>query len=293
MAFVHFLAPPLPYYISSGRMRYEAGDLHPNRNAIEVFDLLAVRKGVLHIAEEGQSFEVGGGEVLILRPNAHHYGCEPCAETTEFYWVHFQTTGEWHAGLEAWPGTKSDHPEATPFIRPIERFTLTLPQHHKLSGSFQAFDWLDEISRAVDEGDQAFQWKQQLLFQQLLYDLGHAERPDWESSPRRLADNVAQFLRSRYTDRIDHTAMKEAFHFHPVYITRCMKQYYGCTPLEYLNHFRIEQSKLLLKNSDMPIQRIAGESGFNSSSYFIRTFTQLNGYTPKSYRESFRGGGET
>ncbi|MFC4598583.1 helix-turn-helix transcriptional regulator [Cohnella hongkongensis] len=293
MAFLHFLAPPLPHYISSGRMRYEAGDRHPSRKAIEVFDLLAVRKGALHIAEEDRTFEVREGEALILRPDVRHYGSKPCDETTEFYWAHFQTTGEWQAGQEAGGGIQADPAEETPFFRPIERFTLTLPQYRKLPGALQVFEWLEEIARASEEEEGiAPQWKQQLLFQQVLYALGNAERPAWETSPRRLADSVAQYLRSRYADKIDHNAMKEAFHFHPVYITRCMKQYYGCTPLEYLNHYRIEQSKLLLKNSDLPIQRIAGETGFNSSSYFIRMFTQLNGDTPKSYRESFRGGGE-
>ncbi len=291
MAFIHFAAPPLPHYISGGRMRYEVGDRHPNRRAIEVFDLLAVRKGALYIAEEDRTYEVGEGEALILRPDIHHYGFERCAETTDFYWTHFQTTGEWHAGQEPWSGIQADQAEEAPFFRPIERFTLTLPQYRKLPGALRIFDWLEEISRVAEEEGTASQWKQQLLFQQVLYALGNDERPDWETSPRRLADSVAQYLRSRYADKIDHNAMKEAFHFHPVYITRCMKQYYGCTPLEYLNHYRIEQSKLLLKNSDLPIQRIAGETGFNSSSYFIRMFTQLNGDTPKGYRESFRGGG--
>ncbi|GAA3410729.1 helix-turn-helix transcriptional regulator [Paenibacillus hodogayensis] len=293
MEFIHFVAPPLPHYISSGMTRYEVGDCHPNRRAIEVFDLLAVCKGVLYIAEEEQSFEIRKGEFLILRPDAHHYGFKPCTETTEFYWAHFQTTGEWHAGQEAWSGSKLDQPEEGPFFRSIERFMLTLPQYHRLSESLQVFDWLEEVSRPAGEEDVAPQWKQQLLFQQMLYTLGNVDRPKWETPPRRLADSVAQFLRNRYADKIDHQVLKDAFHFHPVYITRCMRQVYGCTPLDYLNHYRIEQAKLLLKNSYMPIHQIAGETGFNSSSYFIRMFTQLTGGTPKHYREGFRGGSKS
>ncbi|MGO4376532.1 AraC family transcriptional regulator, partial [Paenibacillus sp. MCAF20] len=77
-AILHFISPPIPYFVDCGYAHYGVGDTHIDRNCIRVFDLIVVRKGVLPIGENGHTWEINEGEGLILLPDGHHYGSAPC-----------------------------------------------------------------------------------------------------------------------------------------------------------------------------------------------------------------------
>ncbi len=51
---------------------------------------------------------------------------------------------------------------------------------------------------------------------------------------------------------------------------RSFKRYVGCTPHEYLLQYRLRQSKRLLLSSDLTVEQIAEDCGFNSASHFAR-----------------------
>lgn len=53
---------------------------------------------------------------------------------------------------------------------------------------------------------------------------------------------------------------------------------------EYINGFRIEHSKHLLKDTDLKILAIALESGFTNKVSFILNFKRITGTTPNQYR---------
>lgn len=55
---LHFITPPIPYFIDCGRAHYDAGDYHISRNCIGVFDLIIVKKGILPIAENDLQWEL-------------------------------------------------------------------------------------------------------------------------------------------------------------------------------------------------------------------------------------------
>jgi len=69
------------------------------------------------------------------------------------------------------------------------------------------------------------------------------------------------------------------FHF-----CRRFKLETGLTFVEYLSRVRIEQAKLLLHNTHLPISEIAYEIGFQSLTHFNRTFRKLVGTSPTEYR---------
>ncbi|KZL91882.1 helix-turn-helix transcriptional regulator [Clostridium magnum] len=66
--------------------------------------------------------------------------------------------------------------------------------------------------------------------------------------------------------------------------SRFFKRMTGQTPFEYLISYRINQSTLLLRNSDLPITEIAEEVGFGSVSYYIEKFRKQINCTPKEFR---------
>jgi AraC-like DNA-binding protein len=58
----------------------------------------------------------------------------------------------------------------------------------------------------------------------------------------------------------------------------------GLTPVAYLNRYRVQQARQLLKTTHKSITEIALDVGFSGSSYFSRIFRRETGMSPEAYR---------
>ncbi|PZM17260.1 GlxA family transcriptional regulator [Rhizobium tubonense] len=61
----------------------------------------------------------------------------------------------------------------------------------------------------------------------------------------------------------------------------------GMTPLDYVHALRLEEAKQMLETTDMPIEAIANETGYEDTSFFGRLFLRKTGMTPSHYRLRF------
>ena len=66
---------------------------------------------------------------------------------------------------------------------------------------------------------------------------------------------------------------------------RLFKHFAKQSPIDFLNFYRLEVSKNLLKTTSLSITDIALNCGFNHLSYFSKTFLQKNHCTPSEYRQ--------
>ena len=57
------------------------------------------------------------------------------------------------------------------------------------------------------------------------------------------------------------------------------------SPIDFLNHYRLEVSRNLLDNTSWSIIKIAQACGFNHSSYYSKLFRQAYRCTPIEYRK--------
>ncbi|RKP52950.1 AraC family transcriptional regulator [Cohnella endophytica] len=280
-----FISPPLPHFIVCGEDTYPAGGRHSDRSGIGEFDLLIVTRGCLYMAEESVSLTIPSGSFALLRPDRAHRTTEPCREETHFFWAHFQTLGSWHE-TEAELGPDELRPDDA--FREIHRFAFYLPRSGKLSSPDAAYAWLRQLISLQTDSSSTSQWRQQLVFQELLLRLQDDTKLPESSSYLKIADEAASFLRRNYKESLSYKAMSEELHFHFNYIALCMKRAYGYTPLEYLTRYRVEQAKRLLIDTNEPVGRIAEETGFGSFPYFVRCFGRQVGATPKAFRMRFR-----
>lgn len=68
---------------------------------------------------------------------------------------------------------------------------------------------------------------------------------------------------------------------------RRFRQATGLAPLEYVHTLRLEDAKQLLETTDLPIDAVAGEVGYEDGSFFRRLFRRKVGLSPHAYRRRF------
>lgn len=61
----------------------------------------------------------------------------------------------------------------------------------------------------------------------------------------------------------------------------------GLSPLQYVQTLRLEEAKQILESSDVSVESIAEEVGYEDTSFFSRLFRREVGLTPSQYRRRF------
>lgn len=69
---------------------------------------------------------------------------------------------------------------------------------------------------------------------------------------------------------------------------RRFKQATGFTPIEYVQHRRVEEAKRRLERTDAPIDEIGWAVGYEDPAFFRRLFKRITRITPGAYRRKFR-----
>lgn len=82
------------------------------------------------------------------------------------------------------------------------------------------------------------------------------------------------------------TSLAEEFNFNANYLGNMLKERTGKTFLELVQMQRMIQASVLLKNTNMSVEDIAYETGYESSSFFHRKFKQYFGCTPYQFRKN-------
>jgi DNA-binding response OmpR family regulator len=70
---------------------------------------------------------------------------------------------------------------------------------------------------------------------------------------------------------------------------RKVKNLTGLSPIDLIRNIRVEFGAHLLKNTDLNISEIAQQTGFNSRSYFAKSFKTVYGITPTEYLKREKG----
>jgi CheY-like chemotaxis protein len=104
------------------------------------------------------------------------------------------------------------------------------------------------------------------------------------SETQRLVRKAMAYIHEHYPEPISreelaaHTGVSER------HLNRCFLQETGMAPIAYLNRFRIQKAKCLLKENDRTITDVMGATGFSDSSYFTRVFRREVGQSPSEFQ---------
>lgn len=101
-----------------------------------------------------------------------------------------------------------------------------------------------------------------------------------------LARDAMRYIEEHFREPINEQSVAAALNFHPYYLARLTKRYFGVTPYQYLIQCRIEEGVRLLLHTDQPLGAIASACGFAGLSHFSTVMRRKTGLTPGEIRKN-------
>lgn len=98
---------------------------------------------------------------------------------------------------------------------------------------------------------------------------------------------ILSYVAQNYKKRIMIEEAADKFSFEKSYFCRRFKKNTGLTFISYVNKVRIFEARKMLLNSNLSIEDISLECGFNSTSYFVKCFKSEYNVTPFKYKNMF------
>ncbi|MBN2046880.1 MAG: response regulator [Anaerolineaceae bacterium] len=110
------------------------------------------------------------------------------------------------------------------------------------------------------------------------------------SDRRHLVRRAIVYIHENHTNPIAREDIAKELGVNEDYLTHCFSEELGMPPNRYLNRYRIERSKQLLRQDpNMSVTNVALSTGFSSQSYFSRVFRKETGFTPREFRATIIG----
>ena len=112
-----------------------------------------------------------------------------------------------------------------------------------------------------------------------------AVRRQKESGQMDVRLRIARYIEKHCDEPVSLQDMGKEFHMSPKYFSAYFQKHFARNFSDYLMAVRVERAKKLLAETDGDMELVAQQSGFSSSSYFIRVFRQASQMTPGQYRK--------
>ena len=237
--------------------------IHPSRT-VDFHELILVRKGVLHMEEEGRPLVIGEGQILLLFPGLHHRGTQPYPKDLSFYWLHFYLK---------------------PFRAGRVSSTLKIDRH----ASIRRPERLAELFHWYQEEQEAGTLKPEsasLLARMMLSEAAD-RRPistGHTSSADILAHRAREFIMTHFQTGISTDGIARKLQCNPDYLGRVFRRVEKMSPVEFIHLCRLREARLLLRESSLNIEQVARKCGFVDGCYFRRIFQRHEGMAPLAYR---------
>lgn len=173
------------------------------------------------------------------------------------------------------------------FVRQCMLQLLGTMQHMMLQSGIQPYQLLNGINgferlANIRESDKMLRWINEKIIQPYINEMN--ERSN--SQMKRMVEKTLMILEEEYMNDISLEWCADMNETNPYTLSKAFKQIAGKNFIEYLTELRIEKAKELLRETDMKINDISEQVGYQNS-YFNRIFKKQEGMTPSQYRDNW------
>jgi two-component system response regulator YesN len=97
---------------------------------------------------------------------------------------------------------------------------------------------------------------------------------------------IIEYVNGNYHLNLSLQMLAEVFYMNRNYISQLFIKHVSQSFTDYLAELRVRHACELLKNSNLPIQRVGERVGYHDAYYFSKIFKKIIGKTPREYRMS-------
>lgn len=216
----------------------------------------------------GKAITLDKNQIIFLNANDYHYYCTGKSDDWEYKWV-----------IIKGPGCSN-------FARLINQNTVNAVSLADLTEFNYCFD---KIVKVIETKDYQSDLKIPVLIMRMLTEIAiNRNKAECCRKPmyhKEIIESSIRFIEENFCTgdlSIGDIAGKSGFNVR--YFSRLFNKFTGSNPYEYITRMRIDKSKLLLKNTYMPVSEVAAEVGFENINVFIRDFKKFTGTTPLKFR---------
>lgn len=109
-----------------------------------------------------------------------------------------------------------------------------------------------------------------------------------KKSPKHVIQIVKQYIHEHYQEDLCLNLLSEQVYLSPGYLSEIFIQETGCGINKYIKNLRMEIAKDLLHSTNMKVNDICHNVGYQNLSYFVRSFREHFGASPEKYRQMDR-----
>ena len=97
-------------------------------------------------------------------------------------------------------------------------------------------------------------------------------------------EKAVRYIQDNFSEKITINDIAKHVTIHPSYLSALFRKNLNQSVNSYINFYRINVAKQLLRNEDTSITDIALQTGFYDAQHFLKTFKKNTGFTPSEYR---------
>jgi AraC-like DNA-binding protein len=241
------------------------------REAIDQYVLIYCVDGSGWYRLGSKEYTVGRDQYFILPAGMPHaYGaCE--GECWTIYWVHFKGA---HAAIYA-EGAQTPH-------------NIEVTLNSRIADRISVFD---ESLSTLSAGDALpnLRYASSLLhyfLASMSFLKLYRNATSTADGEHDIVDAAIHFMQENVERRITLNDMLTYVGYSASHFSSLFRKHTGCSPLSYFNRLKMEYAGRLLRNTDLPVNKICFKVGFDDSFYFSRLFSKTMGMSPTKYREA-------
>lgn len=126
-----------------------------------------------------------------------------------------------------------------------------------------------------------------------IYDALNRIRPTLEAQEKSGSHSISKssfeeiltYIDSHLSEQISLQVISDTFYINKNYICNLFQKHLHCTFSSYLTEKRIKLAQQLLVTTNLPLQAVSRETGFNDEFYFSKVFKKNCGVSPGLYRK--------
>jgi YesN/AraC family two-component response regulator len=274
--------PPLPKLLTVNKWTFRRNDMHHER-IFPLYDVIIVRHGVFYITEDDIPYELRENQMIVLEPGKRHFGHQPCPVDTLLYYLHFRHNAplqtlpveniQWNAVLPVTSYHDLEPHEQKMYIPKL--IELNVKQYEPI---------LEEMIALRNHSVLENMLPLQANLALFLAMLQKTARSQSFTRSEQVCNLIINYLYTNMEQPFRLEDMARHLNFTVDYLSKCLKKHAGLTPLQYLNHIRMEKAIALLGHSNLTLQEISVKVGIPDYNYFFRLFRKHAGIPPAKFR---------